>query len=156
MLIGPNIVFDQRFHFAMAVDISFYHLFPRPHLVERTQHETGEDRQRDVAEMLQRKREYPREARDTEQCAERKNTQDDKIERIDRLHDVKIFPQQDQDEAARYARKNHGTDGNGSAKEDKQQIGRCLGRSRNRDVIGNHYPNSKPQNRLPIPLLHVF
>lgn len=101
-------------------------------------------------------REYSWKWSDTYCRATDKYEHDRDIECLYRFHDIEIFSEQYQNETTRNTRQDHRADRNGSAKEDKEQICRCLRRCGNGNVISNDSPDDKTQYRFPVPLFDIF
>ena len=112
----------------MAVGVGFDDLFPRPHLVERADHETHQHSHRHIVPVLEQPRQQVRKADDARHGAHDEDHDDRDIQVAHGLHDELVLAQQEQDEGARNAGQDHGADGDGARQHDEPPRVGGLGR----------------------------
>ena len=125
---GRDVALDERHDLAVAVGVGFDDLFPRPHLVERADHEAHQHGHRDVVPVFEQPRQQVRKADDARRGAHDENHDDGNVQIAHGLHDELVLAQQEQDEGARNAGQDHGADGDGARQHDEPPRVGGLGR----------------------------
>ena len=148
---GGDVVLHERLRDAVTVEIGLHGLLPRPHLVERPDHETHQHGHRNVVPMFEQPRQQVREGDDARRGSDDEDHDDGNVQIAHGLHDILVFAQQQQNEGPGDAGQDHGADGDGARKHHEPPVvGGFCGRG-DGDPPGRSGPCDEREEAPPVP-----